>query len=61
MLDFWASGIENPTKLQLDVLNQVACDLDMADIRWMILRANIVMLHYTRGVEVGDERSARLV
>jgi hypothetical protein len=27
----------------------------------MILRANIVMLHYTRGVEVGDERSARLV
>lgn len=58
MLDLWTSCIENPIELQLDVLNEMAGNLDMADVSGMILRANVIMLHYSSGVEVGDKGCA---
>jgi hypothetical protein len=39
----------------------MAGDLHMSDIGGMILRPNIVVLHYPRCVEIGDERCTGLV
>lgn len=58
MLNFRTSCIQDPIELQLDVLNQMAGDLDVSDICGMILRPDVVVLHYASSIEVGDERCA---
>jgi hypothetical protein len=58
MLDFWTSCIQYPFEFQLYVLNQMAGDLDVANVRRMKLRADIVMLHYPRGIEIGNKGCA---
>lgn len=60
MLDFRTGRVQDPVELQLDVLDQVTCELDMADVRWVVLGTDIVMLQHARGVEVGNERSRGL-
>jgi mannitol/fructose-specific phosphotransferase system IIA component len=42
----------------------MAGNFDVPDVRGMILRANVVMLHYTGGIEIGDKwlgRSMRFI
>jgi hypothetical protein len=59
MLHFRPGRVQDLVELLFDILNQVACDFDMTDVRWIILRANIVMLHQASSVEVRDKRSSR--
>ena len=58
MLNFWTRRIQNPIELQLDVLNQMASDFDVPYVSRVVLRTNVIMLHYSRGVEIGNERRA---
>jgi hypothetical protein len=55
------SSIQDPIKLHLDVLNQVARDLDMPSIGRVPLWPDIIMLHQTGSVEVMNEWGRCLV
>jgi hypothetical protein len=37
----------------------MTCKLNVSDIGWMILWANIIMLEYASGIEVGNEGRTR--
>lgn len=52
MLHLWPSLLEDPPKGKLDVLHQMASQLDMSNISWVIQWSNIVMLQDTGSIEV---------
>jgi hypothetical protein len=56
VLDFRACRIKDPVELQLDVLDQVAGNLNVPNVCGVVLRADIVVLHQTGGIEIGNER-----
>ena len=51
-LDLWPRRPEHPIKRQFHILQQMARDLNMPHIRWMVQRANIIVLQNPRRVEV---------
>lgn len=61
MLDFRTCGIQRPVKFQLDVLDQVACEFDVANVCWVILGADVVVLQYSGRVEVVDKGITRFM
>jgi hypothetical protein len=61
MLYLRPRSIQHPPKQQLNILNHMARNLNMPHIRRMILRADIIMLHYPRRIEVVNERLQILV
>jgi hypothetical protein len=56
MLNLRTSCIQNPVELQLDVLDQMAGNLDVPYISGVVLRTDVIVLHQAGGIEVGDER-----
>lgn len=56
MLHLRPCGVQHPTEHQLDVLHQMARQLDMSNVCGMVQRTDVIVLQDTRGVEVIDER-----
>lgn len=61
MLHLRAHSIQHPPKHELNILNHIARDLNMPHIRRMIQRANTILLHQTRSIEIVDKRLQILV
>ena len=54
------SRLELPTQSKLDILQQMTGNLDSANVGWMPLRPNVVVLQDSRCVEEMDKRFCRL-
>ena len=61
VLHLWPSRLENPSKLELDILQQVTRELDMPYVRGMILRPDVVVLQDARRIEVVHKVRVRVV
>ena len=60
MLHLRTRLLQYPPKRKLDVLHQMTRKLDVTDVRRMIQRSNVVVLQYTRGVEVVNKAARAL-
>ena len=55
MLNFRPCSVEDPVEFQFDILDQIAAKFNVSDIRRMVLGSDVVVLHQSGGVEVGDK------
>ena len=55
------SSMQNPIKLELDVLNQVTRNLGMSHVCGVIERSDVIVLQQSSGVEVMNKWSRFLV
>ncbi len=56
-LHLWTSGRQYPVKVQLDILHQMACNLDVADICRVIQWTNVIVLEDTVSLLASETRS----
>lgn len=52
MLHFWPRSLENPSEIQLDILQQVTGNLDMSNVSRMVLGSDIIVLQDPSRIEV---------
>jgi hypothetical protein len=61
MENLWTGYTQGPIELQLDILDEVACEFDVAGSCGMPRVSNVIVLHDAGGIEVGDKGYRRLV